>query len=583
MKYPFLRSFYLLIIFLIFLSTSFLSCKSSLPFKEITSTAIQDFTIAKAKELYESKFVGARVSQTKDKFGVPIWKFAQENKYADGRTYVQVPLEYQQLLLGAIPLTDDTTGLSKKSHPVIAPPRYLIIYINNDDKAVYRVMESVPANNDIYTKGKLFSGEIRYYDFESSKLLDGYIMVNGIETSFFRTASGRDLLANNGGRTSGWTYKEYLKCYYWGQYDRSVDWASAPNAVGTSVLRPRDSYCLTRFTGSDNFGTITWYFNFSEPVWVADYENDGGTSPGGQGSVPGGGLPPLPGGNNNWLNIKAVYERNKAFLLSQCASLARWQSLLNFKVARPITDRIWAKKNTTPWGYNLIPYSHYATQDIENAAGAVVNLDFFSVRIGALPNGVSTPEQLLNHIRTNINSFTSNNFNPYDQTEAAIWNSSNPTGAIISIQLATLYNNPYETGSVVVSDYSSSHWTFTAMTTPYDSEHPVSGNRQFGFYTNPDGSYTFYTSGVDRLTGHIEESIQTVGNAFNSLSAYGFPIPFTQADHLWEYFQKSLADYVNAHGGNATRNTPEKKRPNWQDAVNAFNTDDPGRIGCNNQ
>ncbi|MBK7636218.1 MAG: hypothetical protein IPJ13_19560 [Saprospiraceae bacterium] len=63
-------------------------------------------------------------------------------------------------------------------------------------------------------------------------------------------------------------------------------------------------------------------------------------------------------------------------------------------------------------------------------------------------------------------------------------------------------------GSVIATQYQpGTFWTFSTLNAPgwfqggsQDGYHPVSGNRRFGLIPNQDGSYTFYTSGVDRLT-----------------------------------------------------------------------------------
>lgn len=91
--------------------------------------------------------------------------------------------------------------------------------------------------------------------------------------------------------------------------------------------------------------------------------------------------------------------------------------------------------------------------------------------------------------------------------------------------------------------------------------HPVSGNREFGFAANNDGSYTFYTKGVDRLSDAIISALQptpTIG------------IPFNQADELWTSFQNKIIAFVNDPlngdtSGAAIKGETKKYRPDWVD------------------
>lgn len=89
---------------------------------------------------------------------------------------------------------------------------------------------------------------------------------------------------------------------------------------------------------------------------------------------------------------------------------------------------------------------------------------------------------------------------------------------------------------------------------------PISGNRELGFTTNTDGSYTFFARGVDRLT----IPITTRGNYFISapvLSLKG--LAFEGADATWESFKDGITNYVNSNQGATTRNPTQIYRPNW--------------------
>ncbi len=92
-------------------------------------------------------------------------------------------------------------------------------------------------------------------------------------------------------------------------------------------------------------------------------------------------------------------------------------------------------------------------------------MDYFPVTVNQLPivNGIRlTAPQFIEYIRKNINSMvntTYSEFNPYvgyGIDDRALWNSSNPLNAVVAIDIAGPDN-----GSVIVSKYSSTGWTFT--------------------------------------------------------------------------------------------------------------------------
>ena len=83
------------------------------------------------------------------------------------------------------------------------------------------------------------------------------------------------------------------------------------------------------------------------------------------------------------------------------------------------------------------------------------------------------------------------------------------------------------------------------MEAPYDSEHPVTGTRQFGIEQNANGSYNIYVRGVDRFTSRIQEATLDI-----------FTDPFLFADSLWESFQDKTNQFINSNGGVSSINTP---------------------------
>lgn len=108
------------------------------------------------------------------------------------------------------------------------------------------------------------------------------------------------------------------------------------------------------------------------------------------------------------------------------------------------------------------------------------------------------------------------------------------------------------------------YWIFATLETLWDiassldGTHPVSGNRQFGYTQNTDGSYTFYTRGVDKF----EDDAITLETAHYMT---GFINIFAGADSLWESFQEKINDFVNdpANGGEGQIGEQSINRPQW--------------------
>jgi hypothetical protein len=228
---------------------------------------------------------------------------------------------------------------------------------------------------------------------------------------------------------------------------------------------------------------------------------------------------------------------------------ANWADLISFRPSAAVQSAV--KSRASSW------YIH----KIENAYGDL-NIDLYPVNVSVLPKGL-TAESLLEYLRTNINDFLYSGyarFQPYDDKyppaaspgDKARWLSSSPTPAVLSIQMRTpvpweYHLNP-DDGSVICAEKTTNYWIFSTLRTDQDKEHPVSGNRQFGFIQGENG-YVFFTRGADRATGYWDN----------------FPLTpvFTMADLLWKSFQDRLARYVNDYGGSATTANPISVRVDW--------------------
>lgn len=193
----------------------------------------------------------------------------------------------------------------------------------------------------------------------------------------------------------------------------------------------------------------------------------------------------------------------------------------------------------------------YWIQTIENAtnvnwwweASPTVNMDFFGITITELPDkpyppfDQFTPEEFFDYVQDNFPSSTF--LGDGSGEELFNWTGATPITSTFEI-------NMFDDGSVMCTDFNEGqNWTFSTLNAPgwlegdsYDGFHPVSGNRQFGIIENGDGTYTFYTSGVDRLTGwwHVLSSADT-------------NVPFDIAEELWKCFLDQIREFVEGLGG----------------------------------
>jgi len=191
-------------------------------------------------------------------------------------------------------------------------------------------------------------------------------------------------------------------------------------------------------------------------------------------------------------------------------------------------------------------------QNIDKAKGDI-NLDYYTVNIDKMPvidGHTMTPDELLTHIRMNPDDFfdpDNSDFDFYDDIDATRWASDDPLGSLFNINF-WLGPLQAEDGSVIATLITNRRWIFTTVDTWGDFEHPVSGNREFGFLDLGDGTVIFYTRGADRLTGISDASVNWLTKRLTG----GMGVAFMGADRLWQGYQKRIADFVNANGGKAT-------------------------------
>lgn len=205
---------------------------------------------------------------------------------------------------------------------------------------------------------------------------------------------------------------------------------------------------------------------------------------------------------------------------------------------------------------SLVEGRGFHIQTIEDAVGDL-NLDFYKVRINRFPPGVDAPE-LLRRFITDTNSFLDSNicgFDPYGPSDVVQRLNTDPVGTCLKLDInrgAAFYDpRGWDDAAIVISDKGphgqpTQFYSVTTINTPDTGDHPVSGHRQFGFYTE-DGITYFYSRGADRAT-------------------LGFPgtegAIYSGGEQLWQSFQRTTAATINSLGGDATIVPPVSERFN---------------------
>ncbi len=228
-----------------------------------------------------------------------------------------------------------------------------------------------------------------------------------------------------------------------------------------------------------------------------------------------------------------------------------WEDLIEFKPPKSIYDKFAAEnKRLTPsipnvpgQGSPWVPtwYVH----EIENARGSKINLDKYSVTITELPtvnDDQMTIDELFNHIRVYLDHFNSDeiaDFFDYPDEEFAEsenWETNDYVG-VIKVFRAHLNAVMFDDLAVVASEQTENTWIFSTIHSPATENHAVSGNRQFGFTDNGDGTYTIFTRGADVATGVIDV---LAGEAI-----------FAGGEELWNNFLDNIIEFVNQNSGSA--------------------------------
>ncbi len=259
-----------------------------------------------------------------------------------------------------------------------------------------------------------------------------------------------------------------------------------------------------------------------------------------------------------------------------CNKIDDWKPIADHQIPQSVKNKLKDINSKTHWYQDDL-----IIQNLDNAKGKSLNMDLFSVKISKMPNKPGTSEkfthkEFFDYFRLHLNDFAEK-FTPVVDTDlgvndTALWNSTNPLNALISIYIPVIVG--HNNGTVICSGVTSNTWVFTTITSPWDSEHPVSGNRFFSYYINPgDNAMYIYTRGLDRVNLPI----------FNNLSVDSNPA-FNGADELWSGMQAKIKKFVKDHGGtenDATIISPEIYRPDWVKVKDYFKGNKPlSSLGC---
>jgi len=297
--------------------------------------------------------------------------------------------------------------------------------------------------------------------------------------------------------------------------------------------------------------------------------------------------------------IEIEFEENMELILNEkldinpyliididCDQIQHWQNLAQHIPPQSVIDKI---ENIDQ--NNATLFGDFDIQYIENAEGAVVNMDYFPVVVDVLPTNPNTgqqftPDGFLEYIRTNINDFVDTNqtsFEPYDYLDTGYdeyntWFSSNPLGTILHLDINVVGTPISNDGSIICSEANNNNWIFTTIEAAGDWNHPVSGNREIGYFYDPNdgpnGSYTYYSRGVDRVTEALDIDMAT----WMQLDS-----PFQGGDGLWFSFQNGISNFVNDpnNGGLATSLPYITNRPNWENVKDVLLGNAPiSDLGC---
>ncbi|MCR6722087.1 MAG: ATP-binding protein [Chitinophagaceae bacterium] len=235
-------------------------------------------------------------------------------------------------------------------------------------------------------------------------------------------------------------------------------------------------------------------------------------------------------------------------------NIQSWIDILNNVVPDKISSESFKRVSIggdSPWILHIGSAIHNST-----------NVDTYVLQISEPPKDVSSPKQMLEFIRLNFRSLMPKDvkFSGYNTGEGKIWDSEDPTGAIMSFDKSfILWNVLGDDASVLTSKYfhdeNSAYWNFTTIYTPNgDFGHPVSGTRQFGVVKSGSG-YNFYIRGIDRITDRFTTIVNTQEEVFN------------MAHETWMSVITNVKNMVERNSGKTGSSNYISKRLGWVEFV----------------
>ena len=510
----------------------------------------------------------------------PDWRYAEHKTDGKGQSFWLIPInsaaEYN---LGGIGF------------------RNLLIRKGDNGRAEAFVAEMIGEGEYLKRKNnkidpKDFTGQVTLYYTDKEGIHAAGRFENGknLYFGFIDSTASKEAAKSKGGRVGGNVIKSCETRTY---CDPTATPAQNPcncNAAQTSyvgsTIQETNNAIPFSLNNCRTYERCDYYYYHTSYQNSGDYYNNPYGGGGSGGSSGGGTADPVP----QWLidyikwqqeeldkrrqadgmaAWKAKLQADKFALLPPCPGLTdAWKPLVEFKAPKAVVDRI---NNLDDAEKKQLFGDTYNIQTLENADGAAVNLDYFPIKVDKLPvinHTQMTAPELLEYIRLNLNHVvdkTKSSFEPSPiiPNEATRW-LSNPLGSIISIDIPGPDN-----ASVVVSQYQSSDWIFTTIHDPQNADHPVSGNRQFGYTQDQDGGYTFFTRGADRITNNADELLGKILNLSTE------PIQFEKADQLWDSFQDAVRDFVKSNQGQASKQAATKNRPDWSKIREAIKNNRP--------
>jgi hypothetical protein len=220
-----------------------------------------------------------------------------------------------------------------------------------------------------------------------------------------------------------------------------------------------------------------------------------------------------------------------------------WRELIQFQVPQAIQSDL---RNR-----------NMRVQLFEEAIGAQINLDYFPVLIRKFPsvNGTQlNAEGLIREIRLGMTGESPlfvdpyySTFQPYEAVDTAKWESNDPTGTVVFIDILGPDN-----AAVVISRATDQFWIFSTIWTPRSGQHPVTGHRLFGIQENGTGDFVVFTKGADLSSGFLESQA-----GVRELAT------FEAGERLWLSFQQRIVAWVKTHDGEAVAQQPHSQRYDW--------------------